>query len=825
MKHPLHHLLLLLPLAAWPLLGQGQTDPFGPSDTTVKNDCGIYQWPEVQSPCPEVQIKQKHDHTPIKEYRDQGWDTAVTCNTRTIVLSCMPYRPVQEFNGQYTVDEIPFDPPDSTFSYGKQLPNSDDDKFCALQKIAYPFYFFGFKKEYFVAGGNGIITFSTGAANAGCDYGNYSPIPWPDGASGDATPTLSTHRDAIYGVFQDTDPGGGMSGKQGIWYGIMDEYPCRKIIASYNELPWYPHNSNLDNRQSYQIVCYEGSNIIEVHIKRRSPATCGWCNYGLIGIQNATGKPQVKGDIGTPTAKVVTGAPAAFYPPGRNPMTDKEVLDSIAYRFTPQGYTTVNYHWYRIFDDGRDSIDLTTDVEDTNGYYSEMGTELGDNCPTLTTAVVTPTTTSRYVFHMKFKNANDDWYNLYDTITIGMDTANNMQLHATSDPATASQHSICEGSEASLILEMPSLQVPINTVYSAWRISNGVQYDLPVDSVISVGQQTNTPTQKTWPITFFKDLPDVGKLPNKIDSIYIQISCDMASGCSNNDVLLLKIFPNFNDTNAYTICRGDKVVWTADGKTYTEPTLTTLPLQSQPGCDSVVTLDLKVLDVSYTVDKITDCKPITWINGKTYTESNNATAASDTLRLQNQWGCDSVVQLSFTMIPPVAQIQSSRSSFDYDNLTVQLNDISTGSNARIWLLPNGSTSFNSITYYTASPEDAEANIWLVAQSVYGCNDSANIIIPMRKETFWMPNAFTPDSPNGNTTFGSSSMKTLTQEMFIYSRTGELIFKCEEPDCQWDGRDQKGNLCPQGTYVYFVRYTNEYEPDRIQVRRGTLTLIR
>ena len=239
----------------------------------------------------------------------------------------------------------------------------------------------------------------------------------------------------------------------------------------------------------------------------------------------------------------------------------------------------------------------------------------------------------------------------------------------------------------------------------------------------------------------------------------------------------------------------------------------------------MVTLDLKVLDVSYTVDKITDCKPITWINGKTYTESNNATAASDTLRLQNQWGCDSVVQLSFTMIPPVAQIQSSRSSFDYDNLTVQLNDISTGSNARIWLLPNGSTSFNSITYYTASPEDAEANIWLVAQSVYGCNDSANIIIPMRKETFWMPNAFTPDSPNGNTTFGSSSMKTLTQEMFIYSRTGELIFKCEEPDCQWDGRDQKGNLCPQGTYVYFVRYTNEYEPDRIQVRRGTLTLIR
>ncbi len=37
---------------------------FGPSVPRPVNDCGIYQWPEVQSPCPEVQIKQKHDHTP-----------------------------------------------------------------------------------------------------------------------------------------------------------------------------------------------------------------------------------------------------------------------------------------------------------------------------------------------------------------------------------------------------------------------------------------------------------------------------------------------------------------------------------------------------------------------------------------------------------------------------------------------------------------------------------------------------------------------------------------------------------------------------------------
>ena len=114
-------------IAALFLLGGGMV--WGQSTPSEPLECGEWQWPAVQSPCPEVQVKQKHDHTPKPQYRHYGWDTVIDCNTREgIVLSCMPYIPVQYFNGTYTVDEIPYNPPDSTFclTYGAALANMND---------------------------------------------------------------------------------------------------------------------------------------------------------------------------------------------------------------------------------------------------------------------------------------------------------------------------------------------------------------------------------------------------------------------------------------------------------------------------------------------------------------------------------------------------------------------------------------------------------------------------------------------------------------------------------------------------------------------------
>ncbi len=771
-----------------------------------------------------------------------GWDTVVTCDQRTLELSCMPYIPVKYFTGGYYVDPIPYDPPDPSFYLlynpttdannpnKKKLAISSDDAWAPNYiNIAFPFYFFGIQKNKFLLGDNGIVTFATPSGYSGgqgCPFATTTQLPWASSvptstsASG-SLPSVDLMRDAIYGVYEDTYTGSGgvfMSGNQGIYYGVLDSFPCRKIIATWNQIPVY---SDSTKRQTYQIVCYEGSNIIEVHIKKRHccPSTNG--GNGLIGIQNATGTAQTQGAIGQTNMYVNSGSPAAFWPTNYNVFTN--TLDEVAFRFTPNGQTPKNPKWYRIFDDGRDSVVLTTNPDDTNGYIYPMGHM--PTCPNLTRAIVTPTRVSRYVFELKFTDANSNQYFLRDTITIGMDTANNLSLCPIDSVTNTKVYNICQGTTGNLKVEYPALQQPHNTTYHVTRVSNGVPIDLEVNDALTFGPENTANNMHQQTVTLRNNLPTTGVLPNKIDSVYVQVSMEFISGCANYDSILVKVYPNFDTTEIMKICKGESYTWKANGQTYNQTVNATANLHSTPGCDSTVHLDLTVLETSLTVDHITDCKPYTWINGVTYETSNTATSATDIVIDTNIWGCDSVVQLDLTILPLTARIGANRTFFDYDMLDVVLNDISTNGDSRLWVMPGGLTSTSATLYYTIPADADSADITMIATSAYGCADTTNIVIPMRKESFWIPNAFTPDNSYGNRVFSSISTKTLSEEMYIYNRNGQLVFKCEGPDCPWDGRDLNGNLCPQGVYTYVIRYTNEFLPKQTQVRRGTVTLIR
>ena len=817
--------------------GAQAQEPFGPSEPSVANDCGIYQWPLVQSPCPEVQIKQKHDHTPLKQYASQGWDTVVTCAQRSLTLTCMPFLPVQYFNGQYKVDTIPFDPPDPTFALGMKMPVSTDDDFASDSTIIpFPFFFFGKQKDAFVLGANGLVSFNTASMGKYCPWNFTAPIPWAsestNGAPKGVGTTVAHMRDAIYGIYEDTHPiASYLHGDQGIYYGVQDDYPCRKIICSWNGIPTFPGSRNQNNRCTYQIVCYEGSNIIEVHIKRRGINSQWQGGNGLIGIQNATGQPQTKGGFGESTVFVTPNSPAAFYPSlanhGINGNLVTTELDSVAFRFTPQGNTVYSDKWFRIFDDGRDSIQLTQDVYDTNGYYTPMGSVMA-TCPTLTRAVVTPTRTSRYVYELRFMDAAQNWYFLRDTITIGMDTGNVLTLRPAGAPATQHQVDICSGSDARMMLEYPELQDTLGTNYHITRITGGANSVLP-DSLLQFGQlyADEQSRQKCIPLVLRPDAVASHLAPGAIDSVRIDLTADFVSGCHTTVSFLVRIFPNYDTTERHGICQGETFTWAVNGQSYTAST--TSPQVNLPtiaGCDSVVHLDLTVSSTSASIDEVHVCKPYTWINGQTYTETNTATTATDTVHLQNIWGCDSLVQLMLTVTPMTPLIDATREYFDFDHLDIVLTDVSTGGNGRTWYLPSGDPQSGAVVYYTAPYNLDSAVFTLVETSPYGCVDTATLVVPFQRDVIWAPNAFVPDDPaNGNDRFRTFSNHLVKQQTLIYNRRGELVFRCNEIDCPWDGTDLGGNECPQGSYVYIVRYITEYEPDVTRVLKGTVTLIR
>ncbi|GAB1450159.1 hypothetical protein MASR2M47_02150 [Draconibacterium sp.] len=96
-------------------------------------------------------------------------------------------------------------------------------------------------------------------------------------------------------------------------------------------------------------------------------------------------------------------------------------------------------------------------------------------------------------------------------------------------------------------------------------------------------------------------------------------------------------------TDVQTAC--DSYTW-IDGNTYTASNnVAQWTLTNAAGCDSVVTLDLTINKSSVGTDVQTACDTYTWIDGQTYTASNNVAQWT----LTNAAGCDSIVTLDLTI--------------------------------------------------------------------------------------------------------------------------------------------------------------------------------
>lgn len=96
-------------------------------------------------------------------------------------------------------------------------------------------------------------------------------------------------------------------------------------------------------------------------------------------------------------------------------------------------------------------------------------------------------------------------------------------------------------------------------------------------------------------------------------------------------------------TDVITAC--DSYTW-IDGNIYTSSNnLAKHTLVTASGCDSVITLDLTINHSKYEIDEIKTCSEVVWIDGNTYTQSNN----SATVLLTTSEGCDSLVTLNLIM--------------------------------------------------------------------------------------------------------------------------------------------------------------------------------
>ena len=137
--------------------------------------------------------------------------------------------------------------------------------------------------------------------------------------------------------------------------------------------------------------------------------------------------------------------------------------------------------------------------------------------------------------------------------------------------------------------------------------------------------------------------------------------------------------PCISNTGEDSIAVCDSYTW-IDGITYTTSNNTaTHILNNASGCDSVVTLNLTVSFSNTGTHIQTACDSYTWIDGNTYTASNSTT----THTLTNSPGCDSVVTLNLTM-----------------NFSTTGTDVQTVCDTYTWIDGNTYTASNSTATHT-----------------------------------------------------------------------------------------------------------------------------
>lgn len=118
---------------------------------------------------------------------------------------------------------------------------------------------------------------------------------------------------------------------------------------------------------------------------------------------------------------------------------------------------------------------------------------------------------------------------------------------------------------------------------------------------------------------------------------------------------------------------------------------------------------------------------------------------------------------------------------------------------------NFSNEMNPIHNFT---ELGEFNSVLIAESDFGCRDTAEFVIKILPFSVFTPNAFRPDSEIAeNRLFMpvGTGADISRFSLKIYDRWGQLIFESNTPENPWDGINRKGEPAPMGNYVWIANF--------------------
>ncbi|MFK8039440.1 MAG: LamG-like jellyroll fold domain-containing protein [Crocinitomicaceae bacterium] len=258
------------------------------------------------------------------------------------------------------------------------------------------------------------------------------------------------------------------------------------------------------------------------------------------------------------------------------------------------------------------------------------------------------------------------------------------------------------------------------------------------------------------------------------------------AGCDSVVTLDLTIGTNQSSSSTDVINACSIIQW-LDGNFYTANNNTaTYTTMNAAGCDSVITLDLTILGTTYGTDVQTSCTAYTWINGVTYTSSNN----TDTKVLVNSNGCDSIVTLNLTITTITAtDVQTACGSYTW----IDGNLYTSSNNTATFMLSNSNGCDSLVTLdLTIAPIDVSTNVSEISlitvvetNGLYqwlDCNNSMEPIINATNQSFGPSNigSYAVEVTKGGCIDTSECVEITTLEISNYSDISSSILVYPNP---------------------------------------------
>ena len=247
-----------------------------------------------------------------------------------------------------------------------------------------------------------------------------------------------------------------------------------------------------------------------------------------------------------------------------------------------------------------------------------------------------------------------------------------------------------------------------------------------------------------------------------------------------------------------------------------------LQLNNIHGADSIIWLFLHSVhqDTTQVVQSICEGKPYTWIDGITYSDTDS----HPIVVFPKNDVCDSILRLSLFFPDNLFQaaMTVSPNPVPTSNMRCTVADISDSRSREWFIIGRGGDTSQSVTFVYPIDYDS-IEVSLLAYDTNGCEDVVSRMVYLDKAAFWPPNVFTPDEQTNNL-FIIPSVDLLSGDVQVFDRAGRHIVTFDLLEGGWDGT-YNGHACPQGTYVWKIKYVQKSQPQIYNEAIGTVTLLR